>query len=137
MPGPHEQRHRPALAEAGQDHTVGGHAASRFARDERLHQPRRLPHVARVLTAARPPQGHDVVPGGHDEATVDGDAPRGGVGEDEPHLRELEEGHDRLEVVPAGPQAVQPDHRAGGLPARIDLEGGRYVRHLSGAGAPR
>ena len=85
-------------------------APSRLALDERLHPLLRGADAVGVLPAVI----GDVVPGAHPEAAVDGDGLYRRVGEDEADARrggQAQLGHDGLEIVAVGAEAVQPEHR--------------------------
>ena len=68
--------------------------------------------------------GRDVIPGGHDHTAIDGHRLARCMGKDKAHRlvhRQLQFRHDGLEVMAAGPQAVQPDHAELGR-GRSDLD---------------
>ncbi len=117
-------RERATLREAGEHDLARRDAALDLARDQGLDAQRVLADAALVVPVAQV-DVLDVVPRGHHEAVVERDGDRRRVREDETHAqarREAELGHDRLEVVSVGAEAVQPDHGrvAGALGADLD-----------------
>src|SRR5262245_16388303 len=115
------QHDRAALRKAGQDEFRRGDAARRFAGNHLLDRLLRCPDAGLVLGSAA--ELEDVVPRAHAHTVVDRHRADGGVREHEAHrLAQLELGHHRLEVVAVGAQAVQPDHRGGGVLSGFDLD---------------
>ena len=123
-----------ALGEAGQHHVVLAHPSLLLARDEGAHLGRRradaraswgmLRSRARMSYQARMAM-----------AAVDGDGPDVGMGEHEANpqgLGEAQLGHERLEVVAVGPQAVEPDHAGLGLRPGLDFHRFEQGGHAAG-----
>lgn len=121
---PGVQGHGPALGKARQYDTPGRNAAFDFASDQRLDGAGRPANTAGVLA---PGNVHivDVVPGRHAHAAIDRHRLGRRMGKHETYAefgRQAQEGHDRLEVVPVGTQAVQPDDAGTGGTGRGEFD---------------
>src|SRR5262249_20317630 len=117
-----------ALGEAREHDVPGYDASATLAGNECLHPRLRGADALGVLSAVVA----DVVPRAHARAAVDGDSLDRRVREDEAHRRRRRQrqlGHDRLEVVAVGTEAVKPDDGGPGGRARLDLDGLEQLAH--------
>jgi hypothetical protein len=124
--------HGAALGEAGEHEPPGGDPAPALPREQRLDLSRRLAHPLLVL-AAHARERADVVPRPHHVALVDGDRPERRVREHEADARargQAELGHDRLEVVAVGAEAVHPDHGRRRIRGGLDLDRFQQLGHV-------
>src|SRR5205085_8169061 len=124
-----QERDGAALREAREHDAAGGQA---LAADQLLGELLRSAQSRFILRSAAELQ--DVVPGAHAHALVDGHRPYRRVREDEAHRPlEPELGHDRLEVVAVGAEAMQPDDRRFGIAAGLDTDGVHQKMRLNQA----
>src|SRR5712692_3858400 len=123
----HVERHRPPLAEAGEDDAVGGHSVLLLALEEGPELLRGAAHVRFALSAAA--DGDDVVPRGHHHAPVDRHRGAGGMREHEAGAGQSQDRDDGLEVVAVRAQRVKPHDDSLGHSRGVDLDAGQELGH--------
>ena len=125
MPRGDVQRHGAALRKAGDRDARSSRRRARSRLDQRADRLRGGVDAVEVF-GGTPVDADDVVPGAHLVTVVDGHRPHRRMREHESqhgHAVVEQFGHQRLEVVAVGAEAVHPDDGEGGIGSGFDGDG--------------
>src|SRR5690554_636354 len=125
-----------ALGKTREHEPFAREAALVLALNQSLQQPCTVANTLNVLLYTRA-QRSDVVPRPHRHAAVQGHRSDRRMGKDETHILQAQLRHDRLEVVPVGTQAVQPDDGSTRLGARFDDDAIKFAHGAAPRNGPK